>query len=186
MADMAEDPVKHLQLSIAGDAGGYLRRQCPRCGQDFKQKGPDNAQQDALAWWLLQTLRDAQLTSPEDGGLPTEDIMTCCPYCAKLAPPQDFVHPELVSYIRRVAQREIIEPMFFRMFGNIDSGLRSSVRVRLSASGPSVRSPRPISGPEPDDLIPVHCLECNCAFKVDGGWRGTVHCPECHTELLPL
>lgn len=182
---MTEDSNKHFLITVAADSGGFLRWQCPGCGQDFKLKGEVSEQQDALAWWLQQSLRDAEVASSDQDPPSSDSKSTCCPYCAKLGPRQDFVHPETVSYIRRIARREIIEPALFKMFRDFGSGLHSNSFIKVTVSGPSVRSPRPISGPEPDDLVPILCLQCGGTFKVDNGWRGTVHCPTCHTELLP-
>lgn len=179
---MQGNPPKHLLIGLASDVGGFLRWQCPHCGLDFKLKGAVEAQQDALGWWIQASIGQVEETAESDA-LPLAEL--CCPYCTHIEAKQRFAHPETVSYIRRIARREIVEPMVKEMLSGFGSKLKSSKHVRVTVSQPAVRSTRPISGPEPNDMVAVSCLACGGVFKVDEGWRGTVRCCLCRRDLLP-
>jgi len=181
---MTDEIHRELLVGIASDGVHFVRYQCPGCGLDFKLKGDASAQQDALSWWLQETVREGGAhTRESDADLPRED--TYCPYCSSSGPRQQFFHPEVVNYIRQIARREIIEPMVAKLFGGFAAGLRSSKYVTVTVSEQSARSPRPISGPEPPDQVVIECLACKCRFKVDECWRGSVRCALCSAELLP-
>jgi uncharacterized C2H2 Zn-finger protein len=181
---MPENATQRFLIGVAADAQDFLRRQCPRCGLDFKQKGEPDQKHDSLAWWLQETVREEAASAKAEVPLPS-GTLTHCPYCGASDQSQAFVHPELVSYIRQIARREIIEPAIEKMLASFSSRLRSSKYLKVKVTAPSGRRPRPISGPEPDDQLRVRCLACGDVFKINEAWRGAVTCPSCSATLLP-
>lgn len=181
---MTDDAQRQLVLTIAADSKDFLRKECPRCGLEFKLKGETTGQNDELSWWLEETIRGTEDAADQheepSGGL----ARIACPYCADHRPKQEFTHPELLNYIRRIVRREVVEPKLAMMFQAFASGFQASKHLKVKTSEPSGRSPRPVSGPEPDDQVAVRCIGCSGDFKVHEGWRGTVVCPFCSAELL--
>jgi ribosomal protein S27E len=181
---MTDETTQRFLIGVAADADDFVRQQCAQCGLDFKMKVDPSDQNDGLSWWFQEAVREASGGDEESNPYSAEQKVYC-PYCGTTAPPQDFVHPEVVSYVRRMAHREVIEPMLAQLFQGFTSGLRSSKYLKVTVTQATSRSPRPISGPEPDDQVRVRCLACHEQFKVDESWRGSVFCAACRTELLP-
>jgi hypothetical protein len=180
---VTDETTRHYLIGVPVDSADFLRHQCPVCGLDFKLKSDPVDKQDSLSWWLHESVREAVKESVPTPKPSTAD--TFCPYCVNAGPKQDFVHPEVVRFIRAIARREIFEPLVTKLFKGFTDGFRSSRNLQVTVSHSSSRSPRPISGPEPADQVAIVCLTCGKSFKIDEGWRGTVRCPLCSTELLP-
>ena len=152
---------------------------------EFKLKGDEARFTDVLGWWASKAAAEHGESEPQAQDEQERPVMSC-PYCGQASPAQEFLHGDHRAYFRRVALREIAEPMVFGLFDEIDrmfSGLRSgpvTVRVEHGSRG---RSPRPFSGPEANDMVRVACARCDEHFKLYCGWSGTVRCPSCSSEL---
>lgn len=184
-----ENEFKQLHISLPLDPSGYLRHECPGCGLEFKIRGDEARLTDALEWWASKALVQSGVAdaSEDDGSVGS----MVCPYCDTTAAPQEFLHTELQGYVRRVALREIAEPMIFRALRQMEQSFSSlsrgrgmfSIGVKVEA-GSGHRSPRPISGPDADDMVRVRCLGCDEPFKVVEGWTGAIRCPACAASLV--
>lgn len=179
MAD--DDSTVRLHIGIATDADGYLRQECPACLLEFKLRGDEVDFHDVLNSWASRALRDAGIES--EGAEPA--VKLACPYCAEQADRQDFLHPETRSLVRRITLREIAEPMLHRFFEELgESWSRGSGGfLTVRSEGNFTRSPRPISGPEANDMVRVHCMACDAQFKLMEGWGAVVCCPACFAKL---
>jgi len=183
--DNDEDSRISIEVSLPTDTHHCIRRCCPNCGLDFKVDGSDDLQSDALAWAVGQVARGSglQVSVEDDEGADAKPKQASCPYCNHSCDEQDFLHPEHWSYMEALIFREYVEPMFNEMmessFGNFPSNSSMSVTVTRDP-----RSPRPMVGPEPSDMVRIRCLACEATFKVVASWRGSLFCPDCSTELL--
>lgn len=183
-----EDSTVRLEVGLPVDDSGYLRQECPACALEFKLKGDESRFSDALAWWASRAVADAGLAEAPDDD---DGDHRACPYCSHSAAGQEFLSEEHRDYVIRVAYREIVEPMFMGFMDEMEQafsgGSRSrgglvsiSISVERDDSG---RSPRPIAGPDPNDMLAVRCLGCDERFKLFEGWAGDVACPSCSASL---
>lgn len=173
-----------LEIGFPADRSGYLRHECPVCMMEFKIKGDEARFTDALNVWVAKTLERSGVSGAEgEGSSPSSEL--ACPYCAERNTAQSFLHPEWRELVKRIALREIVEPMMHKMLSSFEDsfsgGGRSSVTVRVESR--RARSVRPLSGPDPDDMVRVACLACDERFKLVEGWNGAVRCPSCFSEL---
>ncbi|MFM2162317.1 MAG: hypothetical protein RLZZ383_1829 [Pseudomonadota bacterium] len=183
-----ENDFKRLHVGLPLDPSGYLRHECPGCGLEFKIAGDEARFTDALDWWASKVLVESGVADPSEGS-GTGGSMAC-PYCETDSTPQDFLHAELQSYVRRVALREIVEPLIFQALRQMEERFARlprgrgmfSIGIKVEA-GSRHRSPRPIAGPDADDMVRVRCLGCDERFKVIEGWAGAIRCPVCAASL---
>lgn len=184
-----ENDFQRIHIGLPLDPSGYLRHECPGCGLEFKIAGDEARFTDALAWWASKALVESGVAdASEDCG--SVGLMAC-PYCDTAAAPQDFLHTELQGYVRRVALREIAEPMIFQALRQMEQSFSSlsrgrgmfSIGIKVEA-GSRHRNARPIAGPDADDMVRVWCLGCDEHFKVVEGWTGAIRCPACAASLV--
>lgn len=172
-----------LGFGLPGDASGYCRHECPSCMREFKTVFDETQLQDVLAPWITKLAAESEHDDRNDATTSTQ--MISCPYCAERAPAQEYLHPEYQAYLVRLVRREIVEPKIAAMmdsFADSMRGLRSRfISVKVDSS--RTRSPRPIAGPDPDDMLRVVCLACDERFKINDRWRDHVVCPACGTPL---
>lgn len=177
MAD--DDSTVRVEIGISVDDDRYVRQSCPSCALEFKLQGDEADFKDVLGWWASRALRDSGINS--DAGIPTKKLG--CPYCCDRADRQDFLHEETRAYVRRIAVREVAEPLIFRHLKEMERTFSGGF-VTFRAVGTDTRSPRPISGPEPNDMVRVLCTACDVRFKLMEGWVDPVYCPACFTALV--
>lgn len=184
----AED-VTRFNLTFSLDRDRFFRRTCPNCGRDFKTQ-IDEAD---LVMSLQPAFRQMGLEigaeqSAEKEDEPKEHLY--CPYCEYFAESSDMLTQIFVSYLQRYVTREFILPQINKMFSDFDSKSRSSgsrskgfgIEMKLEYSK-SVLPPRPISGPEPPDMIIVELLCCNKKIKIIDGYALNL-CPYCGTNVI--
>lgn len=185
MSEPDGDSTKTLHIGLPTDASGYLRHECPSCGLEFKVKGDESRFTDALGWWVSKALSENGVADPATPHSAPVSKMTC-PYCQNCSEAQDFLHAEYRAYVRRITLREIAEPMIFAALADMERAFSGSSRGLISIkmeAGSRHRSPRPMAGPDPDDLARVRCERCRERFKVMIGWPGGVYCPACGSVL---
>lgn len=185
MGDDDNNSIVRLHLGIPMDPSGYLRHECPHCMLEFKIAGDEASFTDALDWWSSRAVAEAGLRPDVDAPAALSTTLRC-PYCATAASAEEFVHTDLRTFLSRVALREIIEPLVFDV---VDRMTQSFKRVRSKfikvevKQGSDARSPRPLAGPEPDDMLRVRCGQCDERFKLLEGWSARVVCPGCGSWL---
>lgn len=185
MSDDDEDSKVTLQIGIPTDASGYLRHECPSCMLEFKIEGDEARFSDVVEWWTSRAIAESGLGEAQESEVTNRGQMTC-PYCSEPTDVQSFLHGEFRSYLIRVARREIVEPMMLGMLNNLERTFSRHRRGPISFKierGSEARSPRPIAGPEPDDMVRIFCASCGERFKIFEGWSGAIRCPSCSSEL---
>ncbi|NMO19824.1 hypothetical protein HPC49_03600 [Pyxidicoccus fallax] len=184
MSDDDEDSKVRLEFGLPADASGYQRHECPSCMLEFKVKGNEARFNDTVAWWTSRAIAESGLVETQSESSSSSQMT--CPYCAKPADAQSFLYGEYRSYVYRIAQREIVEPMVFGMLSNLNRTVsrrhRGMVSLRIETAS-ETRSPRPIAGPDPDDMVRISCASCDEHFKISEGWSGAIRCPSCASEL---
>jgi hypothetical protein len=176
----SEEPRRvSMDVTIPLDAHGCVRRDCPRCGLDFKQAIAEADLSGILAASV------SRLKAAQGGQAESSPTSRCwCPYCGHEDDSQSFMHEEHVTYLRRLLYREFFEPLVRDLFSPFEE-LRSSRHMKVTVTrGP--RSARPMLGPEPTDMARVRCLTCDELFKVMPEWRGNVCCPGCGLQLVGM
>ena len=75
------------------------------------------------------------------------------------------------------------EPLIFRHLKEMERAFSGGFLISRAA-GTDSRSPRPLSGPEPNDMVRVLCTSCDARFKLMEGWADPVFCPGCFIPLV--
>lgn len=172
-----EDHLINLSFSLASD-GKYLRRTCPDCGLDFKTETSPEQYASMLNPAIQRVGREYGIDLATEGGSSDESSELHCPYCGSASPQQDTHTEETVSVIHRIAYREIIAPMVREMFSGMDDIDGGMISISFSG-GNTPLPPRPIHGPEPEDLCEVRYSCCRQGAKINAKWLGLVTCPYC-------
>jgi uncharacterized Zn-finger protein len=185
--------VSHYSITFSLDRGSYFRRTCPSCGRDFKTE----ADPSDLAYALQPAFREAGVEIGEVRSGENEDTVAQqasrlhCPYCGHADQASEMLTLVFSEYLKRYAMREVMLPQINKMFSGLEDTFN---RPRTSSRGlfsidirfehhDSILPPRPISGPEPPDMIVVETLCCGKRVKILDDWRDLVVCPYCGTQL---
>jgi len=187
--DAQQDNTIHFSLKVSLDRGDFFRRTCPSCGRDFKVKVDPND----LAHLLQPTFRQMGLEIGVDPAAQDEQPSSLfCPYCGQQNLASEMLTPHLVRYLHRFVYREYMLPKIHNMFSDLENSFGSrrsrsrgflSIDITFKANDLTL-PPRPISGPEPVDMIPVQLLCCQKYIKVLDGWPDTISCPFCGNEAV--
>jgi hypothetical protein len=142
-----------LSVSLPLDRDGFLRRQCPNCGREFK--------------WL-----------PQDDGEPVPDDGYACPYCTKRST-DDWLTRGQERVVRAAVEKEVIEPQVKELEDAV-ADLNRAGGGLFSASLEREASLEPTRLTERDDMRRV---DFNChpnePVKVLDDWTDSVHCLIC-------
>jgi hypothetical protein len=191
MADeVRQDDLKQFHLTFSLDRDGFFRRSCPSCGRDFKTQVNDAD----LVTSLEPAFRQMGLKiGAEPSERDTGRECLYCPYCEHHAESGDMLTGTFIAYLRRYAMREYILPVAHKLLSSTADAFtkigKSSSRgmLRVQATVPYDRlvlPPRPISGPEPPDMMAIELLCCGKKAKIVSGWLNPVLCPYCGTKTL--
>lgn len=185
--------VNRYSFTFSLDQSHFFRRACPACGRHFKTKADEGDLVSLLQPAFKQLGLEIGERSPEEST--SDDSQTTeylyCPYCEHRAETSDMLTPTFNSYLQRYMMREVVLPQMRRMFSELeDSSKRHqsrskelfSVTVEFKADD-SLLPPRPISGPEPPDMMIVEVLCCGKQAKILDGWCDLITCPYCGTKL---
>jgi TIR domain len=142
-----------ISLQLPLDKDGFLRRECPHCGRQFKQ-------------W--QGTRDETQESPEP---------YYCPYCYASAGADTWYTAQQREYIQQQAMAEIVGPHLYRLQEQLEQVSQSGL-FRIEMNTPLLVEPEPLA--EYNDMIrlafPCHVEE---PIKVDEQWDQEVACAVC-------
>jgi uncharacterized Zn-finger protein len=142
-----------ISLRLPLDKDGFLRRECPHCGRQFKQ-------------W--QGTRDEMQESPES---------YYCPYCYASAEADHWSTAQQLEYIQQQAMAEIVGPDLYRLQEQLEQASQSGL-FRIEMNAPLVVEPDPLV--ESNDMMrlafPCHVEE---PIKVDEQWNQEVTCMMC-------
>jgi len=145
-----------ISLQLPLDKDGFLRRECPHCGRQFKQ-------------W--QGTRDETQESPE---------AYYCPYCYASADADTWYTAQQLEYIQQQAMAEIVGPNLYRLQEQIEQASQSGL-FRVEMNIPLLVEPELLV--EFNDMIrlefPCHSEE---PIKVDGQLSQEVACVLCGTR----
>lgn len=187
---MAEDNLLHFSMPFSLDRDGFFRRSCPNCGRDFKTKA-DPADMSSILQPAFQRIEDeiGGISLSSVDGQQTSPQHISCPYCNHHAESGDMLTVEFRQYFKRFIVREYVLPSIHRMFSGFSDGIKESSRpmgafgIKVSFDYDSTLPPRPISGPEPPDMMPVDLLCCGKSIKVRDGYFAINRCPYCGEEV---
>lgn len=177
-----------FKIPISLDPDGFLRRQCPLCGRQFKirplreESTPDTGKPE-----------DTFLLIIEEEGKVKEDMETSpglfCPYCGQQSPQKDFLTDAQREYIQNIIYRygkQLIEEELFKSLKRIESRLSGPISIRVEPK----KTPEPNIPPLTDvgDMQIYHLSCCEKEIKIQEDWEKPVYCPYCgfmHKKLLP-
>lgn len=185
--------ISHYSVTFSLDRGNFFRRTCPSCGRDFKTK----ADPSDLAYALQPAFREADVeigevrSSQSDEAVAQQASRLYCPYCGHEDEASEMLTLAFSEYLKRYIYREIMLPKINKMFSGFEDTFnrpRSPSRGLFSIDikfehHDSILPSRPISGPEPPDMIVVELLCCEKRAKILDDWRDLVMCPYCGTKL---
>jgi len=192
MDDTGMGDVARFRLTYSLDRDGFFRRACPSCGREFKTR----MDQGDLRTLLQPMFERAGLEIGARGTTPEEENgreHLNCPYCGQSAEPGEMMTHTFLTYVERCAMREVVLPSLDRLLSGVSDEFRRSSRgrvggligMRLNFQYERPVSPvRPISGPEPPDMMAVRLLCCGERIKVADGWRDPITCPHCGTLVV--
>ena len=187
--ESSEENNKHFSITFSLDRGDFFRRACPSCGRNFKTKAGAADLVSAFQPAFKQQGMDVGLAHPNsDDASPSQSTENMyCPYCGYKTEPSEMHTSTFTAYAKRYVMREVVLPQpndtFSELadsFGNSASGGFLSLSVSFEHHK-EVLPPRPISGPEPPDMLVVELLCCGKQIKILDGWQGSITCPYCGT-----
>ena len=177
-----------FKIPFSLDPEGFLRRQCPLCGRQFKIK--PHREGSALD---AGEPEDTFLLSVEGEGKVKEDLETStelfCPYCGQPSPGKEFLTDAQKEYIHSIIGKHIarlVGDNLFQSLKKIESHSSGSISIKAE----SKKIPEPGIPPLADvgDLQIYHLSCCEKEIKIQEGWEKPVYCPYCgfmHKKLLP-
>jgi hypothetical protein len=150
---------RSIQVPVEVDDAGFLRRECPRCGREFK--------------WL-----------PSDDSEPMPTGGYHCPYCDQQADGDQWFTKAQADYLGAAGMKEFAGPALDeleRTFGRMNR--RSSGMISISTRFKREPMPEPVKPHEPNDMRRVD-FECHPKepVKVLDDWTRAVHCLICGTS----
>ncbi len=190
---MPDEPIqennKHFSITFSLDRGDYFRRACPSCGRHFKTKAGASDLAAAFQPAFQQQGIEIGLasTSTGDAGVEQAETYVYCPYCGDKAKTSDTLTSVFSEYAKRYVMREVVLPQLNKTFSDLEDSFRGSgsssggflsIKVKFEQHK-EVLPPRPISGPEPPDMLVVELLCCGKHAKIIDGWHGLMTCPYC-------
>jgi uncharacterized Zn-finger protein len=138
------------------DDDGFLRRECPHRGRQFKQRPgtSDETQESPGAYY--------------------------CPHCSASADADDWYTAQQLEYIQQQMMAEIIGPSLYRLQQQLEQANQSGLlRIEMTSTVPM--EPEPLT--ECNDMVrlvfPCHVEE---PIKVDEHWDQEVICVVCGTR----
>jgi hypothetical protein len=142
---------------------GFLRRECPRCEQQFK--------------WHVGPTEDA----PADQVAPT---VYFCPYCGEPAALDQWWTPDQLEYTRGMIAQPVMD-MLAEQLGDAFKPLNSPrglISVSTEVTHDEVGEPSSLHEPSDMQIVesPCHPWE---PVKVPEGWAEPLHCLVCGTEF---
>jgi hypothetical protein len=144
-----------IPISLPLDAEGFLRRECPRCQEQFK--------------WLPTQTED---TTPRLTGC-------TCPLCGHGADASAFWTPEQAEHINATLKSKVLGPQIEQFQRNLRGLNRSGGSVRITTTPVRFEEPSDLS-PEPSDMRRVESA-CHPSepLKVPENWTHSVYCLVC-------
>ena len=145
-----------ISLQLPLDEDGFLRRECPHCGRQFKQRPgtPDETQASPKAYY--------------------------CPYCYASADAGAWYTTQQIEYIQQQAIAEVVGPHLYRLQEQIEQASQNGL-FRIELDAPLLVEPEPLM--EFNDMVqlafPCHVRE---PIKVDEQWDQDVACVMCATR----
>ncbi|HZQ06536.1 MAG TPA: hypothetical protein VFD70_08145 [Anaerolineae bacterium] len=191
-----QSTTKSYSITFSLDRGKFFRRACSSCGRHFKTEASDAELAHILQPVFSRIDAENKTMKISDGQVneaATKTIMYC-PYCGHHDDSGEMLTIEFQEYLKRYAYREIVFPQIRQMFSGLSDSFRQnrghsrglfSVQVKFEASDDTL-PPRPIAGPEPPDMLKVKLHCCGKRAKILDGWYGSISCPYCGTNVIPL
>lgn len=146
-----------IEMKVPLDINGFLRRECPTCERQFKQKHSD-------------------LEADVSTNIVAESYF--CPYCYQPAPENSWWTKGQIEYAQQLAFKEILEPELQSLQRQIQSLNHQDSLVQVDST--LVGIPEPTVLHEADDMIgvtfPCHPEE---SLKIDESWDQDVACLVC-------
>jgi TIR domain len=145
-----------ISLRLPLDDDGFLRRECPHCGRQFKQRAgaADETQESPGTYY--------------------------CPYCSASADADAWFTAQQLEYIQQQAMAEIIGPSLSRLQQQLEQANQSGL-LRIEMTSPVPAEPKPLA--ECNDMVglvfPCHVEE---PIKVDEHWDQELTCVVCGTR----
>jgi hypothetical protein len=145
----------NLSMSLPLDADGFLRRECPTCGREFK--------------WFADQAQDSLSEPVPDAGYH-------CPLCDVQAPEDSWWTQAQAELARDIAAKAVLGPEMEKLADTITRSGGGMIEMRMDV--PDLPEPRTLS--ESDDMRRVD-FECHPSepVKVPDDWTAVVHCLIC-------
>jgi len=154
---MSDDKVS-LEMTMALDSDGFLRRECPTCVREFK--------------WLHTPSEEGNVAPVANGGY-------FCPYCGVQAEAGTWLTQAQVDLAQNLLATKVVGPMLENLgdtFKSVGQNSGGMLKAELKYDPPEELDPLT----EIDDMIRVD-FDCHPSepVKVLEDWTKPVHCLIC-------
>lgn len=143
---------RDIPMSLPLDGDGFLRRECPNCGRQFK-------------WFPTE-------------GEPNEASQYYCPYCGEPASIDAWWTKEQIEYATQLLSAEIVGPELEKSARGLKRLNKPGSLVRFEWKYKAPSRPRPLQEPHDMRKVEPRCHP-NEPLKVYEDWAGPVACLIC-------
>ncbi len=153
---------------LPADSGGFLRRECPSCRQQFRVRWADTFSAVAAEGAAV------------DGSEPSGSMTGHCPLCHELVVGGDWRTDAQRQYIRKVRMATAAHLYASRL---LSASMGSRTFVELAGFPPGAALETPTDTNDMEIVLPI-CHE-SYPLKVPSGWREYLSCFECGARFSP-
>lgn len=149
-----------LHVAFPLDSDGFLRRECPTCGREFK-------------WMHTPDDQETVQIAVADGGY-------YCPYCGVQAETNTWLTQAQVEFARSAVANQAMERVVESLRHTLDNIGRSSGGSIRTSHGSNNRSDEPDPLTEVDDMR-LASFACHPTepLKIADDWQRETHCLIC-------
>jgi hypothetical protein len=160
-------------VELSRDAGGFVRRECPRCQRDFKTRPC------AHDGNILQR-RLASLFPFENAHESFDEVPDAwCLYCGHRAAGDEWLTAAQQAHMESVA-RAWANHVRYEQLAHVSRTLADNPRPTfVSVRPPALPGPM---APDVDDLRALPLVCCGEEVKAHWDWDGPLFCPRCGTH----
>lgn len=160
---MKPAPATHVDVALATDSSGFVRRACPVCGRHFKVSAVGESS-------LLLSAFTGSITHANGAEVRVPGHRRCA-YCGHQAAAEAFLTGPQRRWLEQCAHRLDVEVQVVRMRA-LDPHSALSIQD-LPADGDEAR---PV---EPDDMLQMPLFCCGEQLKLKADWVDEYFCPHC-------
>lgn len=157
-------PETSVDVALAVDASGFVRRACPSCGRHFKLIAGGESS-------LFLSAFTGSLTHANDNEIRAPGQRRCA-YCGYQGRAEDFLTEPQRRWIQQCARRLDVEVQIVRLRA-LDPHSAVSIQEVPADDDDETQAC------EPDDMLQVPMWCCGARLKLKPGWNENYYCPHC-------